>query len=411
MLLIVVVACVAVGGLLSSTLQSDPIADGRALVPCVVGPLLALSWRTELVGRFSGPLIGGVATTILLVGLGSHAAVLATRREAPIAVVVALGLATVAALAATTTSLLRARAAPGALWRNRVRTEAAGVGLVGVATLLAGIGSFWPWRAGDAWPAIVALGAALTTSARVNAWPLVGRDVALVVGGAFAAAVIAPGASGSIVAAAAVATGAVVGQGLFGQPAPRAVGRAMDGLRAAAEPPAGVFGIIPLLDHEGLRRATRPRVLARTSARRLIDAAIDRAWRAAGARGRPPIDVAGGEDVEVDGDAGELAEALCSILDHALQGRPSDADGRIMITLRTAPATVGIEFDGVALPQRARPFMDGVEDASGAGDLVLARARVLIERHGGQLHVRSGGRGAVHLTLPRRVQRGTVGLA
>jgi hypothetical protein len=378
----------------------------------VIGPLLALSWRTELNGRYSGPAVGVAATLLLLLGLGSHAAVLASWRMAPIAVVIALGLAALAAMTAAVASLVRSRATPTALWRNRLRTEAAGVFVVGLAALLAGAGAWWPWPAAHGWPALVALGAALATSARAGAQPIVGRDVALGLGGALATAFSATDVGPAIVGAAVVASGAVVGHGLLGLPTLPA--RSVDGTApvrvAGGPPPASVFAMAPVLDHDGLRRALRPRVLARTSARRLIDAAVDRAWRAsATARGRPPIDIVG-EDVDVDGDAGELAEALCTVLDHALQRRGPGPDPRITITLRTAPATVGVELDGVALADGPAPFPGG--DGADSGDLALARARVLIERHGGQLHVRHSGRGAVHVTLPRRVQqRGPHGVA
>jgi len=405
-LFVVVVACVAVGGLLSSSLRSDAIADGRALIPCIIGPLLALSWRTELAERTGGPIVGGVATVLLLAGLGSHAAVLLPWRLAPVAVVGALGLAVIAAMTAAATSLRRARALPTPLWRHRVVTEVAGVGVVGLGALLAGAGAWWPLPAAAAWPAVVGLGAALATSARASASPLAGRDVAAAVTAAAAAALVAPTAMTAIVAAATVVTGAVVGVGVLGLPAPR---RAVVEARAiGAPPPAGVFGVAPILDDDSLRRPTRPRVLARSPARRIVDAAIERAWRASGqSRGRPPIDVTGGDDVDVD-DAGELAEALCTLLDHALRTRAPDASERIMVTLRAAPATVALELDGVAFKEGGAPFLD----VDGAGGVVaVARARLLIERHGGQLHVRDGGRGSVHLTLPRRVQRGAVGQA
>lgn len=416
-LFVVVVACVAVGGLLSSSLRSDAIADGRALIPCIIGPLLALSWRTELAERTGGAVVGGIATVLLLAGLGSHAAVLVPWRLAPVVVVGALVLAVIAAMTAAATSLRRARALPTPLWRHRVLTEAAGVGVVGLGALLAAAGAWWPLPVAHAWPAVVALGAALATSARASAWPLVGRDLALGVGGALAVVVVSTPGTAAVVGAVAVLTGVVLGQGLLGGATRRS--RPVDDARpAAAAPPPGLFGVAPILDDDDLRRPARPRVLARTSARRIIDAAIDRAWRgAANARGRAPIDVVGGDDIDVDGDAGELAEALCVIVDGALRARADGSDGRITVTLRAAPSTVSIELDDVTLPVDAHPFFEVVDAGSGEGaerrapGAGLARARLLVERHGGQVHVRSGGRGAVHVTLPRRVVRGPVGIA
>ena len=57
-LFIVVVACVGVGGALSLALRDDVIGDGRALVGCAVGPLMALVWRGALAGRAGSVLIG-----------------------------------------------------------------------------------------------------------------------------------------------------------------------------------------------------------------------------------------------------------------------------------------------------------------------------------------------------------------
>jgi hypothetical protein len=406
-LFIVVVACLAVGGLLSTTLRGDDVADGRALIPCVIGPLLALSWRTALTGRTSGPLVGVLATVLLLAGLGSHAAALVPWRGAPLAVTAALSLAVVAAVAAAIASLRRARDLPAALWRQRLVTEAAGVGVVGLAALLAAVGTMWSVRLDAAWPALVALGAALATSARASAWPLMGRDVVIGAGAALAAVIVAPPDPTALVAAAAALTGVVVGQGLLSLPSRRPARSEHRAGSAAA--PTGLFGMAPIVDDDLLRRPLRPRVLARTSTRRIVDAAIDRAWRGVGqGRGRPPIDVVGGDDIDVDGDAGELAEAICAVLDSALRGRTDPAAGRIIVTLRAAPTTVSVEVDDVALALPPHPFLD---DAGHGGAVALARARVLIERHGGQLHVRRGERSAVHLTLPRRVQRGPIGIA
>jgi hypothetical protein len=404
-LFIVVVACVGGGGLLSSSIRSDAIADGRGLIPCVLGPLLALSWRSELAGRISGPLVGVVATMLLLLGLGSHTSVLAAWRLAPIAVVGALGLAALAALSAALASLVRARTAATTLWRYRLRTEAAGVGVVGLAAMLAGAGAWWPLPATDAWPAVIGMGAALATLARAGASPPSVRDAAAAVIAATAAAAVAQTGTSAIVAAAVVVTGAVIGVGILGVPALRSTTSGTRAISSAV--PASVFGVAPILDDESMRRPTRPRVLTRSPARRIVDAAIERAWRSSPqTRGQPPIDVIGGENVDIDGDASELAEALCALLDHALRTRAPDATDRMTVSVRAAAATVALELDGVALPAQGVPFLDADN-----GALALFRARLLVERHGGQLHVHGAGRGSVHVTLPRRVQRGGVGLA
>ena len=89
--------------------------------------------------------------------------------------------------------------------------------------------------------------------------------------------------------------------------------------------------------------------------------------------------------------------------------------------VRAATQTVSFEVDDVGLGgdghgARAgwRPFLDAapVQDGDRPGyGVSLARARLLVERHGGQLHTRSGADGGVHITVPRRVSRGPVGLA
>jgi hypothetical protein len=373
----------------------------------VVGPLLALSWRTALTGRTSGPLVGVLSTVLLLAGLGGHAAVLLPLRLAPVVVGGGLAVAVVAAVAAGIASARRARTLPAALWRHRLITEAAGVVVVGLAALVAAIGTWWPTPADVVWPTLVALGAALATSARASAWPLSPRDVVIGAGGALAAAFIAPPGPDRVITAVVVATGAVIAHGLLGGPSSRP--RRLDERHlVGAAAPTGLFGVAPILDDERLRRPQRPRVLARTSIRRIVDAAVERAWRsAARGRGRAPIDIVGGDDLDVDGDAAEFAEAICAVLDCALRARADTAEERITVTLRGAPATVSVEIDDVTFVPSPRPFADVDNDDS----VALARARVLVERHGGQLHVRDGGRGAVHLTLPRRVQRGPVGLA
>jgi signal transduction histidine kinase len=69
---------------------------------------------------------------------------------------------------------------------------------------------------------------------------------------------------------------------------------------------------------------------------------------------------------------------------------------------------------GFALAGSWRPFIDAVASADGERPgygVSLSRARLLVERHGGQLHVRSGDEGGVQITVPRRVNRGPIGIA
>jgi K+-sensing histidine kinase KdpD len=180
---------------------------------------------------------------------------------------------------------------------------------------------------------------------------------------------------------------------------------------------AGTELLAPLLDDATLRRPMRPRVVSRTSIRRLLEAAVDTAWRAQPtARGRPPIEVTAEGDPDVDGDIGEIGEALCAIVDNALCEQVRHPEQRITIAVRATASTVSIDVVDGSAPALAgewRPFLVGAgDDAQRPGfGVSLMRAQLLVERHGGQLSVGRGAGAAVHVSLPRRHQRAPVGVA
>ena len=315
-------------------------------------------------------------------------------------------------------TLRRARTLPAASQRQRLYTEAAGILLLVVAVVIGLVDLFDQGARGDAagpgagWAAIVGAAIACGTAARAGAMPTAARDLAIVVV-ATAMFLIALPLPLVPVAFAAVVVAVVLG----GTVDLRRTAAAPASLTADATHDAvisvqpGIAGFAPLLDDAHQRRPQRPRIFSRAGARRLIDVAIDRAWRAQPAgRGRAPVDISGGDDIDIDGDAGELAEALCAIVDNALREQSRHSDRRIAVVIRATAHTVAFEIDDGSAPALVgewRPFLvSGVVDVERPGyGVALARARLLLERHGGQLSLGRGAGAVVHVTLPRRLQR------
>jgi hypothetical protein len=410
-LFLVVVACVGCGGLLSSSVATSELADGRALIACVIGPLLAFTWRSELTSPRAGVVTALAAGLLLVTGLVCHAAALVSSSATPVAVGVSLTLAMISAAVSMNGSLRHARALPKTVWRSRVSLEAGAVCVVGSAAGLAAIGVVTPASVDDAWPSVCGLGAAMATSARASAVPLMTRDLGLVAGAATWAAL----STHSLATAAAVAMGVVMTHGLFG-PITRPKGRAASSTSSESSlvttpgaAPAGLFGLIPIGDHGATKAPSRLRVQVRTPARRLIDVAVERAWRGVTpTRARPSVDVVGSEDVDVEGDAAELAESLSAVFAGALRAREPH-DTRLRILVRAAATTLSIEIEETGLVMSTTPTFEVDDDGVPTTAVALARAKGLIERSGGTFHVR--GRGALHVTLPRRPARLPMGLA
>jgi signal transduction histidine kinase len=189
-----------------------------------------------------------------------------------------------------------------------------------------------------------------------------------------------------------------------------------------------VLGLMaPLLDDAIQRRPGRPRVIVRVPARRLLEAALDRARAVQGLpksrREELRVEVISGDgDVDIDGDAAELAEALCAVLDNALRLKAQNPEVRVQVHLRGGPGHVTFEVsdglpDGAApahAPNPDTPFLGArVQDLERPGlGVGLARARILVERNGGKLLTRTTEDGScVQLTIPRRMQKSMIGHA
>ena len=446
-LFIVVVACVGVGGALSRALQDDVLGDGRALIGCAVGPLMALVWRGALAGRAGSVLIGLASTLLLVLGLlGQSLAIVALAQSTPV-VVASLVASLVASSASSAQAWRLGLLQPSRVLQARPQTEAVGA----LSFALASLSALWTLTAHQGqvpgpvptplWPALCALGVVLVAQSRVGRLPLQGKDVVGVVVAAVLMMVALP-LKQAVLAAVVAATALVLGATLLRAPSslpsssssssslplpssllPSLLSSSSSSLPTVPLDSVGI--LVPLLDDAIQRRPLRPRIFSRTSARRLVEAAVERAWRCQpqlpSSSRRAPVDVQIGDDVDVDGDVAELAEALCAVIDNALRHRAGRGDGRVSVVVRAATQTVSFEVDDVGLGgdghgARAgwRPFLDAApaQDGERPGyGVSLARARLLVERHGGQLHTRSGADGGVHLTVPRRVSRGPVGLA
>jgi K+-sensing histidine kinase KdpD len=266
----------------------------------------------------------------------------------------------------------------------------------------------------------VAVAVSAAVSARTAAVPPLRRDLVVIAVSAVVGLVALP-ISAAVVVVAATAIAVTATAGLSG--ARTTTAPTTTPTQTPATPPAvvavqaGTQLLTPLLDDASLRRPARPRVVTRTSVRRLLESVVDTAWHAQpAARGHPPVDVTAEGDPDIDGDVGELGEALCAVVDNALGEYVRHPERRIHITVRSTGTNVSIDVVDGSAPELAgawRPFLVGGPhdvDRPGFG-VSLMRAQLLIERHGGQLSLGRGAGAAVHVSLPRRRQRGPVGLA
>lgn len=413
-LLQILLACVALAATFTFNVLQHIDGAGRSLLTCAAGAVLfvvagadseRVGWSSKLVrasaGLFAVLLLAGLIAEVLLVA----------RVVGPwIAVVPAFFVIVVAALLVQL-GLARARESSSALGVARARADVVAAVVLGVAAFVSGAGIEW---GGALWAGLLAVAATLCTVARVAVAPPDRRDaVAVVVAVALVASVV--DVADVALVACAVAVAVVAGRALLIPPRTKAT---TSQPLSSTLTPAGLGGVVPLLDDALLRRPGRPRVLARTPARRLLDAALDRATRAQPpARGRPPIDVQVPEgDADVDGDPSEIAEALCAILDNALRQQTRHPWARVSVVVRAAAQTVSFEVNDTAPDEGGG---DGPFTSSRADDVdrpgygvSLARARLLVEKHGGQLHARHAKDGSnVQVTLPRRLVRGGAGVA
>lgn len=341
--------------------------------------------------------------------------------------------------AASWTCFARARACESDAQR---RSEAS----AGAAVAIASIAVFAALVVGEAgaglWPVLLGVAASLLTAARMPPFaPPTGREgvSALFIGLAILFAATRRGSFEDALLIGAEA--ALVGLAVLAASRPLLVARASSRLpvgRPTSWPSSGALvteaalaHMSPMLDDGLLFRPARPRVNARVTAKRLLEAALERARAAqpAGPKAQLAVEVReDGADADVEGDPGELAEALCAVLDNALCLKHEHPGLYVRVHVRGSPGHVTFEVtddlaeharednsagvDEARGPVASLPFSSAREgDRPGLG-VGLARAKLLIEKHGGVLLARRTSEGScVQLTLPRRRSRSPFGIA
>jgi hypothetical protein len=421
---------VAVAALLVALLRGS---DGRPLLLCIAGPLLVLALQDTV-----SPRVVLLSVPLAALGLACEAAALLRVPAEPLGIACAVfGAGACAAGAAA--CFVRSRRAH--IPRAKALLSAQGVALAVAA--LAGVVGALPLDGGmNAGIWAIGLGAAgsLGTAARLKPSAPPGlREVI----------------AGAMVLSLGMAVGAVaplqIGQTLFASTWAALVSVAVFSLVRATVEPARLLAqlpgartlddalpsaqalaaMTPILDDALLRRPSRPRVIARVPARRLLDAALDKA-RSAQPQKDARIEVVSSDlDVDVDGDPADLAEALCAVLDNALRVRAQNPGTNVQVLLRGNAAAVTFEVtdqardssegassdsphvDDANVPSVDAPFLNPRADLDRPGlGVSLARARILVERNGGKLLTRSTADGStVQLTMPRRMLKGAIGQA
>lgn len=415
--------------------------DGRPLLLCAVAPLLVLAMQDVVSPRIamaSVPLVG--------VGLVAQALVLLRIAPADWTGVVCAALALAATVPGALLLCLRARQEPTPRARALQHGQALALAVAACAAMLALLpadvgGGVWAVGLGAA--GVLGTAGRLRPSSPPGVRDAAGAMVLFVCVLAGAAAIpLAPGETAFVaswVTLGALGSFALVRAALEERAGSTGVvpaAPATAALPSAALPSArALAAMAPLLDDALLRRPGRPRLVARVPARRILEAALERA-RTTQPRGRGPRDdlarvevVAPDGEVDVDGDPADLAEALCAILDNALRVRARQPEVRVQVHIRSSPGAVTFEVSDSApdagpegtespaesaLPDPDAPFLNPrLDDVDRPGlGVALARARLLVERNGGILLTHFGVEGStVEVTMPRRMSRGAVGQA
>lgn len=405
--------------------------DGRPLLLCAVGPLLVLCLQEAVTAR-----LALMTVPLVVIGLVAQGLTLLGVVPAVLAGPTAAGLATGASLAGAAACLWKRNETLVPRLRALLAAQAAALF---VAAFGAALGVLPVEVHGGLWAVAIGAAGALATAGRLcPTSPPALREVigggvvallALVVGFALplpAASTMMLALWGALTSAAAFA---LVRALVDSRPA--ALLLRADPNAAASMPSSSALGAMaPLFDDALLRRPARPSVVARVPARRLLEAALERARAAQPVtRGRRDellrVEVVSADsEIDVDGDATDLAEALCAVLDNALRVRAHNPEAKVQVHLRGGPSAVTFEVSDL-LPEGSAPAPDaGIPDADapflhprpdlerpGLG-VSLARARLLVEKNGGKLLMRSSAEGStVQLTMPRRMTKGTVGIA
>ncbi len=412
--------------------------DGRPLLLCAAGPLLVLSLQDVVSARtalWSVPLVasGLVVQALILLAL------LPVSFAAPVCAV-----AGIACTAGTVACVMRRRHIVVPRARAVIAGQATALGLVALGAFTASI----PGEAGaGTWAIAVGAAGAVATAGRLSPTSPPGvRELtaaflvfalALIAG---AAASLDVGMSFTLSAGVSLASLAafVLVRATFSMLPPLSLVKKTEATESRVSdlelPSAQALAAMsPLLDDALLRRPGRPRVIARVPARRLLDAALEKARSAQPSmKGRREdllrVEVVAAEtDIDVDGDPADLAEALCAVLDNALRARALHPDVKVQVQLRGSAAAVTFEISdmipegaeggeplaAMGIPDADAPFLNPRVDADRPGlGVSLARARLLVERNGGKLLTRSSAEGSfVQVTMPRRMQKGAVGQA
>ncbi len=405
--------------------------DGRPLLLCAAGPLLVLCMQEAMAGR-----LALLSVPPVVVGLVAQGLALLGVLPPELAGATAAGLAMGAALAGAVLCLWRRREVRVPRARVLLGAQAAALG---VASLGAATGILPASLNGGLWAVAVGAAGAIGTAGRLSPVSPPGlREVsggavvgvlALVVGLALPLDALTTARLALWAALVSAAASALMRALLDGRPAP-VVLRADTSTSASLPSPAALGLMPPLFDDALLRRPGRPSVVARVPARRLLEAALERA------RAAQPVTpgrrdellrvevVASDADLDVDGDPTDLAEALCAVLDNALRVRAHNHEAKVQVHLRGGPSAITFEVvdqlpEGTApsqdagIPDAEAPFLRPRADLDRPGlGVGLARARLLVEKNGGKLLTRSSAEGStVQLTMPRRMTKGPVGQA
>lgn len=406
--------------------------DGRPLFLCAAGPLLVLCLQDAVSAR-----VALLSVPLVAVGLLAQALVLLGVVPGVLVGPMCAGLGVGACSAGAVACFMRRRSQPVPRARALLASQATAL----LVAALGGLVGLLPAElGGGVWAVGLGAAGAVATAGRLSPSSPPGlRDV---LGGlAVAALVLVVGVAAPLAPAQAILGGLFLGlaslaahtlvRASFDRRPASASSTTRTDTEATLPSPSALGAMSPLLDDALLRRPGRPRVIARVPARRLLDAALERARSAqpVTTKGRRDdllrVDVVGGDaDIDVDGDPADLAEALCAVLDNALRARADQPDTKVQVHLRGSAAAVTFEIadmlpegaeppPGAGIPDADGPFLHPRADVDRPGlGVALARARILVERNGGKLLTRSSAEGStVQVTMPRRIQKGSFGQA
>jgi hypothetical protein len=406
--------------------------DGRPLLLCAAGPLLVLCLQDAVSAR-----VALLSVPLVATGLVAQALVLLGVAPPELAGPICAGIGVGACAAGAGVCLVRRRSQPVPRARSLLASQATALFVAAFGALIgllpADLGSGL-WAVGLGAAGAIGTAGRLSPSAPPGARDLVGALVVfalvLVVGAAAPLSVLHTLIGATWCSFVSLGAFTLVRASVDARPRPAR--DAKTALSDAALPSAPALAAMsPLLDDAVLRRPGRPRVIARVPARRLLDAALEKARSAQPVTQRGRRDdllrvevVASDGDIDVDGDPADLAEALCAVLDNALRMRAQQPDVKVQVHLRGSPASVTFEIadslpegaeppPGAGIPDADGPFLHPRADVDRPGlGVALARARILVERNGGKLLTRSSAEGStVQVTMPRRMQKGAMGQA